>query len=94
MATLVGEVEHLRQRSAVVQEAIKSAQSDEMNKTMFRLTIVATLMLPLGMFAGLMGANVGGMPFADDPNGFIIMCVISLALGGGVFGLLKVMRWI
>jgi zinc transporter len=94
LSTQVGELDHLRQRTNVLQEEIKSAQAEEMNQTMFRLTIVATLMLPLSLFAGLMGANVGGMPFASSPYGFLILCAISLALGIGVYAFLKKLKWI
>ncbi len=94
LSTQVGELDHLRQRTTVLQEEIKSAQTEEMNNTMYRLTIVATLMLPLSLFAGLMGANVGGMPFAESPYGFLILCLISLGMGLGVYIALKKLKWI
>ncbi|GGF61006.1 zinc transporter ZntB [Terasakiella brassicae] len=94
LSTQVGELDHLRQRTTVLQEEIKSAQTEKMNNTMYRLTIVATLMLPLSLFAGLMGANVGGIPFAENPYGFFILCLISLGIGLGVYLGLKKLKWI
>jgi zinc transporter len=93
-SSLFAELEHLRQRSSVLQEEIKSALSERMNQSMYRLTIVATIMLPLGLFAGLMGANVGGMPFSNSSYGFLIICLMCFGLGTGVFALLKYMKWI
>ncbi len=94
LSTHLDELENLRQRCNVLQEEIKSALSDHMNKSMYRLTIVATVMLPLGLFAGLMGANVGGMPYTNSPYGFWIICAMCIALAGAMFAVLKWLKWI
>ncbi len=94
LSTYVGELEHLRQRAAVLQEEIKSGLSDQINQNIYRLTIVATIMLPLSMFAGLMGANVGGIPFSQNPYGFLIICLLSMGFGAIVYTLLKLLKWI
>lgn len=94
IASLIGELEHQRQRATVLQEEIKSALSEQMNATMYRLTLVATILLPLSLFAGLMGANVGGMPYSDDPNGFWVLCGLSLLIGVGTYILMKILKWI
>jgi zinc transporter len=94
LSTYVGELEHLRQRAAVLQEEIKSGLSDQINQNIYRLTIVATIMLPLSMFAGLMGANVGGIPFSQSPYGFLIICLLTMGFGAIVYILLKLLKWI
>jgi zinc transporter len=40
--------------------------TEKMNQNMYFLTIVATVMLPLGFFTGLLGINVDGMPGATN----------------------------
>ena len=50
--------------------------------TIFVLTFVTVLALPINMIAGLMGMNVGGIPFANHPNGFfVIVVVLTLTTG-------------
>lgn len=94
ISSMVGELEHLRQRASVLQEEIKSAHSEQMNRSMYRLTLVATILLPLSLFAGLMGANVGGMPFANSQYGFLFICLMSVGVGGITFGIMKLLKWI
>ncbi|MDV7339601.1 CorA family divalent cation transporter [Terasakiella sp. A23] len=94
ISSMVGELEHLRQRASVLQEEIKSAHSEQMNSSMFRLTLVATILLPLSLFAGLMGANVGGMPFANSQYGFLFICLMSVGVGAITFGIMKLLKWI
>jgi zinc transporter len=94
ISSLVGELEHLRQRASVLQEEIKSAHSEQMNRSMYRLTLVATILLPLSLFAGLMGANVGGMPFANSQYGFLFICLMSVGVGAITFGIMKLLKWI
>jgi zinc transporter len=59
------ELDEVRERSAVVQDELMNRISQRMEKTMYVLTVVATIMLPLGFFTGLLGINVGGIPGAE-----------------------------
>jgi zinc transporter len=47
------------------------------------LTIVSAITLPLGLIAGLLGMNVGGIPGTSAASGFpivvVVMTVIALA---------------
>jgi zinc transporter len=57
---------------------------------MYVLSIVAAVFLPLGFLTGLLGINVGGIPFAENPWGFLAVVVALL----GVVALeLLVFRW-
>jgi zinc transporter len=54
------------------------------NRSLFVLTIVTVLALPINMIAGLLGMNVGGIPLAEHPHGFwivlaVIACITALA---------------
>jgi hypothetical protein len=40
------------------------------------LTVVTVPALPINIVAGLLGMNVGGIPLAQEPHGFIIIVVI------------------
>lgn len=69
----VAELDSVRERAAIVQDEIITLGAEAVNSTMFVLTLMATVLLPLGVLTGMLGMNVGGMPLADNPNGFWIV---------------------
>jgi len=40
------------------------------------LTAVAAILLPPSLIAGVLGANVGGIPGSDDPWAFAVLVVV------------------
>jgi zinc transporter len=65
-----------------------------MNRTMYLLTVVATILLPLSFITGLLGINVGGIPGADSPFGFGVVLLIIAGLATGELIMLRWLRWI
>lgn len=78
---------------ALVSERIARSSLD-ISKTSNRLTALAALLLPPSVVAGLLGMNVGGIPWASDPKGFFYMGGISMLCSLMVFLLLRVKRWV
>lgn len=70
------DLDALRERAAVVQEELASRMSEQLNKNMYLLSIVAAIFLPLGLLTGLLGINVGGIPGTDNTRAFAIVCVL------------------
>jgi len=90
----VEDLDAIRERAAVIQDELMSRQSDRMNKNMYVLTIVATIMLPLGFLTGLLGINVDGMPGAEDtPWAFALVCSSLVALVAAEIWLFKRLKW-
>lgn len=56
------------------------AASDRVEKRLRILTIVSAITLPLGLIAGLLGMNVGGLPGSKFPYGFAIVIVLMAAI--------------
>ena len=66
-----------------------SVISNNLNVVMKRLSIITIVMSIPTIIASLYGMNVAGIPFANHPQGFFIMLLISgivTALGGFIFG--------
>ena len=74
------DLDSCRDRAAVAYEELASRTAEQMNSRMYVLSIVAALFLPLGFITGLFGINVGGIPFADDPGGFIELGLILVVI--------------
>ncbi len=71
----------LRERAVLIQEELLARHADSMNRTMYILSLVAAIFLPLGLLTGLLGINVGGMPGMDAPAAFFWVCVLLVVLG-------------
>ena len=83
-----------RDRAAVSQDELNSRLSEQMNHTMYVLSIVAAVFLPLGLFTGLLGINVGGIPGTEDPWAFLIVCVLLVVIAIGLLVVFRRKRWI
>lgn len=66
----------LQERIKLLQEEIAGRVAETSNHTLFVLTVVTVLALPINILAGLFGMNVGGIPLAEHPHGFWIVVAI------------------
>jgi len=68
----------LQERIKLLQEEIAGRVAEANNRSLFVLTVVTVMALPINIIAGLLGMNVGGIPLADHPRGFwIVVAVIA-----------------
>ncbi len=88
------EIDSVRDRAAITHEEINSIYSEQLNQTMYVLSIVATIFLPLGFLTGLLGINVGGIPGTDNSLAFLIVCIILIFVGVIELFIFKLKRWI
>ncbi len=69
----------LQERIKLLQEEIAARVNEENGRSLFMLTILTVLALPINMITGLLGMNVGGVPLAQHQNGFWIVAGVVLA---------------
>lgn len=78
-SVVLSDMASLQERIKLLQEEIAAHVGEQNNRSLFVLTIVTVLALPINITAGLMGMNVGGIPWAQDENGFwVVVALISL----------------
>ncbi|MDH3216115.1 MAG: zinc transporter ZntB [Candidatus Krumholzibacteria bacterium] len=90
----VEDLDSARDRAAVTQDELNSRLSERMNKTMYVLSIVAGIFLPLGLLTGLLGINVGGIPGTESPLAFLVVCAALVVIAVLQMILFKRMRWL
>jgi zinc transporter len=90
----IEDLDAARERASVVQDELASRLSEEMNRTMYVLSLVATVFLPLGLVTGLLGVNVGGVPGQESPYGFAVLCAVLIAAGAFEVWLFKRLKWV
>ncbi|WP_126455067.1 zinc transporter ZntB [Sulfuriflexus mobilis] len=86
----IEDLDSARDRATVTHEELLSRLSEQMDRRMYVLSIVAAVFLPLGFLTGLLGINVGGIPGAEDKNAFLEFIII---LGVVVVFQITLFKW-
>ena len=77
-SAVLNDLSALQERTKLLQEEIGARTTEQTNRSVFLLTMVTVLALPINIIAGLLGMNVGGVPLAQDPGGFwVILAIIA-----------------
>lgn len=88
------ELELTRERIGLVLETEQRRRNESISHTMYMLTIIAGFFLPMTFFTGLLGINVGGIPGAEHSYGFLIACLLLIALALGQWLFFRWLRWL
>jgi len=88
------DLDAIRERAQIVKDELANALADRMNKTLYVLSLVAAIFLPLGFLTGLLGINVGGMPGADSGAAFWIVTGLMAAIGACQVMFFRLMKWL
>jgi zinc transporter len=75
MIRYVEELDMARERATVLAEELNGLVAERMNRTMYVLSLVGTVFLPLGFITGLLGVNVAGIPGTQWPLAFHSLAV-------------------
>ena len=78
----IEDLDMIRERASMTQDALDSRLSDQLNKRMYVLSLIAAIFLPLGFLTGLFGINVGGLQGVDNPLSFWIFSFVLCVLVG------------
>ena len=78
-SVVLRDMQGLQERIKLLQEEIAASVNEENNRSLYVLTVVTVLALPINILAGLFGMNVGGIPLAEHRHGFWIV----VAMVGG-----------
>lgn len=66
----VEELDAIRERVQILNDGINARAVARANRTIFAVSVAAAFFVPFTFFTGLMGMNVGGVPFAGSDYGF------------------------
>ncbi len=81
----------LVERLKLLQEELSATVEEHTGRTLFILTLVTVLALPINVVTGLFGMNVGGVPLSQHGQGFAIV-VVSLSVITGVLAYFLLIR--
>jgi magnesium transporter len=90
---IVESVDSYREMATTVMDGLRSAQNNEINEIMRRLTILNLLFLPLAVLTGFFGMNFEGIPF-ESPILMGMALVAMVALPLGLYMYLQRKKWL
>ncbi|NVK17725.1 MAG: zinc transporter ZntB [Methylocystaceae bacterium] len=88
------ELKELKERMQILSDQLQTQSNGRIEHTMYVLSVIAGIFLPLGFLTGLLGINVGGMPGVEDENAFWLVTVLIGAIGLGQYLYFRWKKWI
>jgi zinc transporter len=82
-ARMAEELEAVRERAALLHEQLTDLRAEQLDQRGLMIAMVAFIFLPLTFITGLLGMNVEGIPYAQEPWAFwgvVGVCVVIGAL--------------
>jgi zinc transporter len=92
-ARMAEELEAIRERSALMHEALTDLRAEQIDSRSLLISIVALIFLPLTFLTGLYGMNVEGLPWAKEPWAFDAIGGVCIAITVGIIGYFSAKRW-
>lgn len=90
----IEDLDTLRDRTSLLHEDLAATISERIAKTTYRFTAIAGLLLPPSLVAGVLGANVGGIPGSDNPYAFFALAALIITLLAGQALILRKLHWL
>ncbi len=92
-ARMAEELESIRERAALLHEQLTDLRAELIDTRTLVLSVVALVFLPLTFLTGLLGMNVAGIPFAQEPWAFWGVILVSVLVAAGIGGYFVRARW-
>lgn len=86
-------LESAREGLAVTRDAYLAVVNNRLSEIMRTLTIIATVMMPLSLVAGVYGMNFDVMPGTKNSAGFWITMAVMATLAGGMLTYFRRRKW-
>ena len=71
----------LQEHALLLQDHLDNQSEERRRNHTYIFTLISGVFLPLNLFAGLLGANVGGIPLTSSSWGFAIVCLMATVVG-------------
>lgn len=84
----------VRERSMVIKDDIANQLAESSNRTLYVLSIISAIFLPLGFLTGLLGINVGGMPGVDNPYAFWVSAAVMVIIVVAQMYIFRKLKWL
>ena len=76
---VIRDLSALQERIKLLQEEMAAQVGEQTNRSLFTLTMVTVLALPINITTGFFGMNVGGIPLSESKHGFVLLVSLVVA---------------
>lgn len=90
----VEDLDAARERASIVQDELTTRLTEQMNRNMYVISIIAAIFLPLSLLTGLLGINVAGIPGEKWPWAFAAVSAGIAVLGVLEYYVFRKLRWL
>ncbi len=94
ISRFVEDLDASRERAQITQDELATLLSEQMNRNTYLLSVVAAIVLPPSLVAGVLGINVKVIPFSDHPWAFAIVCGVLIGTAAIQFWVFRRLKWI
>lgn len=89
----VEDLDVIRDRAAILQDELTSLLTERMDRTMYILSIVTVIFLPLALVSGMLGMNVGGIPGEKNPWAFATISGVFILIVALEVWIVRKLKW-
>jgi zinc transporter len=79
---LIEEIDEVRDRAHILNDELFNGLTERINKSMYSLSLVASIFIPLTFFTSIFSVNIGGLPGIKDGSAFswmiFVIAIITL----------------
>jgi zinc transporter len=93
LSRLVGALDSAHGRVMLILNQLRNRDGARLERSIHKLTLVATVFLPLTFITGLLGVNVPGIPGAHNPFAFWVLCAILVGVAVAAVFLIRGRKW-
>ena len=93
LSMAVEKLNFARDHSSVTQDQLDAKTNTNISQIMYLMSMIMVIFTPLSFITGLLGANIGGIPFNEDPYGFLFICLILVCILLCQITFIKKMHW-
>ncbi len=79
IAGMIEEAEEAKDRSQILHDELSNALSEKLNRSMYKLSIITSIFMPLTFVTGIFGMNIGGVPGIGNSEAFNF-CMFGMLL--------------
>lgn len=79
---MIEEIDEVRDRSQILHEELFHGLTEKLNKSMYSLSLVASIFIPLTFFTSIFSVNIAGLPGISDDSAFIYMMIAIFIMAG------------
>lgn len=88
------DLDYARDHLTVSSEELQGKTNVRISKIMYFISIVTVIFMPMGLLTSLLGINVSGIPYADEPNAFLFVALGLITICSCILLILKKIKWI